>query len=87
MTLRRTLEVVYRQPGALLIADRAGQPAGCAGLAPCSAARCGQAGSSAMHRPEPDNQLFGHQSRPTLVPQIHHMTLTPAPEGEMPAAQ
>jgi len=27
---------VYRLPGALLIADHGGQPAGCVGLAPCS---------------------------------------------------
>lgn len=30
------LPAVYRPPGTLLIADHGGQPAGCAGLAPCS---------------------------------------------------
>lgn len=31
----RTLQAVYRPPGALLIADHNGQPAGCVGVAPC----------------------------------------------------
>jgi len=31
----RDLPAVYRPPGALLIADHGGQPAGCVGLAPC----------------------------------------------------
>jgi len=35
----RDLPAVYRPPGALLIADHSGQPAGCVGLAPCSAER------------------------------------------------
>jgi GNAT superfamily N-acetyltransferase len=35
----RDLPAVYRPPGALLIADHRGQPAGCAGLAPCPAGR------------------------------------------------
>ena len=35
----RTLPAVYRPPGALLVADHDGQPAGCVGLAPCSAER------------------------------------------------
>jgi ribosomal protein S18 acetylase RimI-like enzyme len=35
----RNLQAVYRPPGALLIADHGGEPAGCAGLAPCSAGR------------------------------------------------
>jgi putative acetyltransferase len=34
----RDMPAVYRAPGALLIADQSGQPAGCVGLAPCSAA-------------------------------------------------
>ena len=33
----RDLSAVYRPPGALLIADDSGQPAGCVGLAPCPA--------------------------------------------------
>jgi putative acetyltransferase len=33
------LPVVYRPPGALLIAGHSGQPVGCVGLAPCSAER------------------------------------------------
>jgi ribosomal protein S18 acetylase RimI-like enzyme len=32
----RDLPAIYRTPGALLIADRGGQPAGCIGLVPCS---------------------------------------------------
>jgi N-acetylglutamate synthase-like GNAT family acetyltransferase len=32
----RNLSAVYRAPGALLIADRDGQPCGCVGLARCS---------------------------------------------------
>ena len=32
----RTLQAVYGPPGALLIADHNGQPAGCVGIAPCS---------------------------------------------------
>jgi GNAT superfamily N-acetyltransferase len=35
----RNLRALYRPPGALLIADRGGQPAGCVGLAPCPAER------------------------------------------------
>ena len=35
----RNLQAVYRPPGALLIADLGGQPAGCAGLASCSPER------------------------------------------------
>jgi GNAT superfamily N-acetyltransferase len=35
----RNLPAVYRPPGALLIADHGGQPAGCVGLAPCSPER------------------------------------------------
>jgi ribosomal protein S18 acetylase RimI-like enzyme len=35
----RDLPAVYRSPGVLLIADHDGQPAGCVGLVPCSAAR------------------------------------------------
>ena len=31
----RTLQAVYRPPGALLVADHNGQPAGCVGVAPC----------------------------------------------------
>lgn len=33
----RDLPAIYRPPGALLIADHSGQPAGCVGLAPCPA--------------------------------------------------
>jgi GNAT superfamily N-acetyltransferase len=32
-----SLPAVYQPPGVLLIADHSGQPAGCVGLAPCSA--------------------------------------------------
>jgi GNAT superfamily N-acetyltransferase len=32
----RNLQALYRPPGALLIADHGGQPAGCGGLASCS---------------------------------------------------
>ena len=35
----RNLPAVYRPPGAFLIADHGGQPAGCAGLASCSPER------------------------------------------------
>ncbi len=35
----RNLPVVYRPPGALLIADHLGQPAGCVGIASCPAGR------------------------------------------------
>jgi ribosomal protein S18 acetylase RimI-like enzyme len=35
----RDLQAVYRPPGALLIADHGGQPAGCVGIAPCPAER------------------------------------------------
>jgi GNAT superfamily N-acetyltransferase len=35
----RNLPALYRPPGALLIADHGGQPAGCVGLAPCSLER------------------------------------------------
>jgi ribosomal protein S18 acetylase RimI-like enzyme len=35
----RDLPAVYCPPGALLIADYEGQPAGCVGLVPCSASR------------------------------------------------
>jgi putative acetyltransferase len=35
----RNLPAIYRSPGALLIADDGGQPAGCAGLASCSPER------------------------------------------------
>jgi ribosomal protein S18 acetylase RimI-like enzyme len=35
----RDLPAVYRQPGALLIADHGSQVAGCVGLAPCSGER------------------------------------------------
>jgi putative acetyltransferase len=35
----RNLPAVYRPPGALLIADHGGQPAGCVGVSPCPAER------------------------------------------------
>jgi putative acetyltransferase len=35
----RNLPGVYRPPGALLIADHLGQPAGCVGIAPCPGGR------------------------------------------------
>ena len=35
----RNLAAIYRPPGALLIADRGGQPCGCVGLARCSQER------------------------------------------------
>lgn len=35
----RDLQAVYRPPGALLIADHDGQPAGCVGIAPCPTER------------------------------------------------
>lgn len=38
----RTLPAVYRVPGALLIADLDGEPAGCVGLAPSAAHRTGE---------------------------------------------
>jgi GNAT superfamily N-acetyltransferase len=38
----RSLQGVYRPPGALLIADHGGQPVGCAGLASCSPERPAQ---------------------------------------------
>jgi len=38
----RNLPAIYRAPGALLIADRGGQPCGCVGLALCSGERAAE---------------------------------------------